>query len=93
MTIHRTVKKVGGSLAVLIPRDVADMMSVTEDSPIRLSVVGRNLVVEPEDDVIPEASFRRAFATVLRRYGPAFEQMAKYDDGRIQRPRRKSLGP
>jgi len=90
MAVHRTVKKIGGSLAVLIPRDVAELMNVTEDSPVRLSVVGRQLVIEPEDDVIPEASFRRAFATVLRRYGPAFEQMAKYDDGRIARPRRST---
>jgi antitoxin component of MazEF toxin-antitoxin module len=90
MTTHRTVKKIGGSLAVLIPRDVAEMMNVTENSPVRLSVVGRQLVVEPEDDTIPEASFRRAFATVLRRYGPAFEQMAQYDQGRISRPRRST---
>jgi len=81
MAAHRRVTKVGGSLAVLIPRDVVDQMGVTEDSPVRLSVVGRQLVIEPEDDTIPEASFRRAYATVLRRYGPAFDALAKYDEG------------
>lgn len=81
MSIHRKVTKVGGSLAVFIPRDVADMMQVGEGAPVRLSTVGRQLVVEPEDDTVPDASFRRAFATVLRRYGPAFEALAKYDAG------------
>lgn len=81
MTVHRRITKVGGSLAVLIPRDVAELMRVSENAPVRLSVVGRQLVVEPEDDTIPEASFQRAFATVLRRYGPAFEALAKHDQG------------
>jgi|GEM_PF-3510782 len=86
--VHRTITKVGGSLAVLIPRDVAEAMGIEASSPVRLSIVGRSLVVEPEDDTLPEASFRRAFATVLRRYGPAFKQLADYDAGRSARPRR-----
>ena len=36
---------------------------------------------DPEDDTIPDATFQRSLATVLRRYGPAFEALAKYDDG------------
>jgi antitoxin component of MazEF toxin-antitoxin module len=81
MAIHRRVSKVGGSLAVIIPRDVAELMQVRENTPVRLSNVGRQLVVEPEDDTASDASFRRAYATVLRRYGPAFEALAKYDAG------------
>lgn len=82
MTAHRTVKKIGGSLAVLIPRDVAEMMNVSEDSPVRITLVGRQLVVEPEDDIMPRADFQRAFAAVLRREGPAFKAMADFDAGR-----------
>ena len=89
MTLHRRVKKVGGSLGVLIPRDVAEAMGVRDGSPIRLSLVGRQMVVEPEDDTIPEASFRRAFATVMRRYGGTFERLAAHDAGRATRSRRR----
>jgi addiction module HigA family antidote len=43
---------------------------------------------------IPEASFRRSFATVLRRYGPAFKKMADIDAGRAKAkpatPRKKA---
>jgi antitoxin component of MazEF toxin-antitoxin module len=88
MTLHRRVAKVGGSLGILIPRDIAEAMAITEGTPIRLSLVGRQMVVEPEDDTIPDASFRRAFATVLRRYGASFEALAKHDQGRKRTRRR-----
>ena len=79
MAVRKKVIQVGGSLAVVIPKDLAEMMEVKVNSPVRLSLVGRQMVIEPEDDAVPVAGFRRAFATVLRRYGPAFEAMAKYD--------------
>ena len=61
MTTHRTVKKIGGSLAVLIPRDVAEMMNVTENSPVRLSVVGRQL----QGHVFMDGNKRTASASTL----------------------------
>ena len=79
MALHRRVAKVGGSLGILIPRDLAEAMGVEEGTPVRLSLVGRQMVVEPEDDSLPEASFRRSFSTVLRRYGPAFKALADFD--------------
>jgi antitoxin component of MazEF toxin-antitoxin module len=86
MALHRRVAKVGGSLGILIPRDLAEVMGVEEGTPVRLSLVGRQMVVEPEDDSLPEASFRRSFATVLRRYGPAFKALADFDRGKADRP-------
>jgi antitoxin component of MazEF toxin-antitoxin module len=87
MTVHRRVTKVGGSLGVLIPRDLAEAMGVSDGSPIRLTLVGRQMVVEPEDDTAPNASFRRAFATVLRRYGPAFDALAAHDRQGVRKRR------
>ena len=90
MTLHRRITKVGGSLGVLIPRDVAEAMGVRDGSPVRLSLVGRQMVIEPEDDTIPDASFRRAFATVMRRYAPTFERLAAHDAGRSPRKARRT---
>jgi len=87
MALHRRVAKLGGSLGILIPRDLAEVMGVQEGTPVRLSLVGRQMVVEPEDDSLPEASFRRSFATVLRRYGQAFQALADFDRGKVERPR------
>ena len=79
MTIHRRIKRVGGSLGVLIPRDIAEAMSVESGSEVRLTLVGRQMVVEPVDDEADDRSFQRAFAAVIRRHGPAFEMMAADD--------------
>ena len=86
MALHRRVAKVGGSLGILIPRDLAEVMGVEEGTPVRLSLVGRQMVVEPEDDSVPEASFRRSFSTVLRRYGSAFRALADFDRRAADRP-------
>ncbi len=84
------MKRIGGSLAVLIPRDVAEMMNVSEDSPVRLTLVGRQLVIEPADDLATKAEFQRAYAAVLRRDAAALQAMADYDAGRSRiRPRRR----
>lgn len=85
MVMHRRISKIGGSLGILIPRDIAEAMDVGEGDPVRLSLVGRELVVEPEDDTIPDASFRKAFKTVLRRHGEEFRMMAEYDAGKRSR--------
>jgi antitoxin component of MazEF toxin-antitoxin module len=85
MTVHRTVERIGESLAVLIPRDVAEMMNIAEGSPVRMTLVGRQLVVEPEEDTMTEADFQRAYAAVLRRESRAFQALADYDAGKRSR--------
>jgi antitoxin component of MazEF toxin-antitoxin module len=82
MTIERHVTKIGGSLGVLIPRDIAEAMGVQSGTPIRLSIVGRQLVIEPTDSTMSEQVFQRAFAAVLRREAPVFKALADYDEGR-----------
>jgi len=78
-SVQRRVTQIGGSVGVIIPRDFAEAMGVDSKSSVRVSLVGRQLVIEPDDDTIPQASFRRAFATVLRKYAPAFEALAEHD--------------
>jgi len=85
MSVHRTVKKIGGSLTVVIPRDIAEMMGVDDTSAVRMSLVGRQLVVEPEDDYAGGAEFQRAFGAVLRRESKSFQALADYDSGRRRR--------
>jgi antitoxin component of MazEF toxin-antitoxin module len=86
MTIHRQITKVGGSLGVIIPRDIAEAMGIKGGTPIRLSLVGRQLVVEPTDRTMTQAEFQRAFAAVLRREAPVFQALAEHDEGRPSKP-------
>ncbi len=81
MTLKRRVKRIGGSLGVLIPRDFAEAMRVKDGSEVRLTLVGRQVVVEPADDTLDDGDVQRAFAAVLRRWGGAFERLVAYDRG------------
>ena len=76
MTLRKRVKRVGGSLGVLIPRDFAEAMRVKEGSEVRLTLVGNQVVVEPVEGSLDEEAFRRAFAAVLRRHGRGFKFLA-----------------
>jgi antitoxin component of MazEF toxin-antitoxin module len=81
MTLRRRVKRVGGSLGILIPRDFAEAMNVAEGSEVRLTLVGSQVVIEPCEDSVDDGAFRRAFAAVLRRNQRGFELLAEYDQG------------
>lgn len=82
MSIRRRIKKIGGSVGVLIPRDLAEAMGVRDGSDVRMTLVGRQLVVEPEDSIALDDDFMRAFSAVLRRYGSSFESLARLDEGK-----------
>ena len=62
MSVHRTVRRVGGSLTIIIPRDLAEMMGVTEGTPVSLTLTGRQLVIDPEDGVVREVRDARSRA-------------------------------
>jgi antitoxin component of MazEF toxin-antitoxin module len=79
MSVKQQVRKIGGSLGILIPRDIAAAMNVTSGSQIRLTLVGRQLVAEPTSDTMDKDTFRRAFAAVLRREAAFFKGLAEYD--------------
>ena len=88
MTLRRRVKRVGGSLGVLIPRDYAEAMKVKEGSEVRLTLVGNQVVVESLEGHLGDDAFRRAFAAVLRRHRRGFDRLAAHDRG-DWRPRQR----
>ena len=88
MTIRQRVKRIDGSLGVLLARDIAKAMDIEEGAEVRLTLVGRQLVVEPTDDTLDDGAFRRAFAAVLRRHRRTFERLAAYDRGDWSPPKR-----
>ncbi|MGH7334397.1 MAG: AbrB/MazE/SpoVT family DNA-binding domain-containing protein [Candidatus Rokuibacteriota bacterium] len=88
MTVRRQIKRIGGSLGVLLPRDIAEAMDIKEGSEVRLTLVGRQVVMEPADDSLDDAAFRRAMAAVLRRHRRSFERLAAYDRGDWSPPAR-----
>jgi antitoxin component of MazEF toxin-antitoxin module len=89
MSVRRRIKRIGGSLGVLIPRDLAEAMGVKAGAEVRLTLVGRQIVIEPVDDTLEDGAFRRALGAVLRRHGRAFARLAAYDRGEWSPPARR----
>jgi hypothetical protein len=65
-----------GSLGILIPRDFAEAMDVTDGNEVRLTLVGRQVVIEPVRDTLDDDSVGRAFGAVRRRHSSPFEHLA-----------------
>jgi hypothetical protein len=89
MALQRQVKKIGGSLGIIIPKDYAQDLGFFEGSPLKLSISGRQMIVEAEDeggDYISDEAFNKSFRTVLRKYGSAFKALAEYDAGHKKKP-------
>lgn len=47
------VPKWGGSLAVRIPKSLADQLKLNEDSEVNIRISGGDLVISPRDSAIP----------------------------------------
>jgi antitoxin component of MazEF toxin-antitoxin module len=81
VTARQRVKRIGRSLGISLPRDIAKAMNIEEGAEVRLTLVGRQLVVESADETLDAGAFRRAFAAVRRRHRRTFELLAAYDRG------------
>lgn len=88
MPVRQKVRRVGRSLGVLLPRDIAKAMGIEEGDEVCLTMAGRQVVVEPAEGAVDDRAFRRAFAAVLRRYRRTFDLLAAYDRGEWSPPNR-----
>jgi antitoxin component of MazEF toxin-antitoxin module len=64
MPIERHITKIGGSLGLIIPRDIAEAMGVEDGTPVQLQLVGRKIVILPPHDAADERRFQQDLATV-----------------------------
>src|SRR5438876_537493 len=65
MTMKRTVVRMGGSLGVVIPKALSELVGLADGSEVSLSVVGRQIVIEPTDDTIPDETYRRSLGAMM----------------------------
>lgn len=82
MSIEKRVKKVGGSLAIFIPRDFARDLNIQEGSKVAVSLEGKRIVVSSEDRYATTSEFRSAFREVMDSHGATFAALAEYDSGK-----------
>ena len=69
---------------MILPRDFAESSGIKEGSPVRLSLIGRQIVIEPDDDTASDEAFHRAYSAVVRRHSETFKFLAEYDEGKVK---------
>lgn len=80
--LTKRLQRIGGSVGLILPRDVMHAANLSEGDELRITVVGSRIVLEPVLDWASEEDVDTALAAVIERSGEAFRLMAEYDRGR-----------
>ena len=67
----------GNSLAIIIDRPILDMLDINEKTPLKLTAVGRRIVLEPVSAKEIEQRFNAASDKVEKRFGRMFKRLAQ----------------
>ncbi|HXE52094.1 MAG TPA: AbrB/MazE/SpoVT family DNA-binding domain-containing protein [Tepidisphaeraceae bacterium] len=73
----RTLTRQGNSLALVIDRSLRELLEIEADTPLKLTVQGRRLILEPITDPTRQERFRRAVEKVDRQHGRAMKKLAE----------------
>lgn len=66
----------GNSLCLVIERPLRELLEIHEDTPLKVSVEGRRLIVEPLSEEERAHRFKKALADTKREYGAALKKLA-----------------
>lgn len=74
----KKLTKHGNSQAIVIDRPILDLLNIDENTALRISTDGTNLIVTPisDDDEESKRLFEKALANTNKRYGKALKKLA-----------------
>ncbi len=67
----------GNSSALIIDRTVMDLLEIDNDTPLKLTVEGRRLIIEPLSDSERAAKFQKVLRKTSVRNADLFRRLAK----------------
>jgi antitoxin component of MazEF toxin-antitoxin module len=73
----RKLTKQGNSVCLVIERPIRELMGIDTDTPLKVSVEGRRLIVEPLSEEEREIRFQKSLAETNNEYGKALKNLAK----------------
>jgi antitoxin MazE len=73
----RKLTKQGNSTCLIIERPLRELLDIDTDTPLKISVEGRRLIIEPLTEKEREGKFRKALADTKREFAPALKRLAK----------------
>lgn len=73
----KTLQRHGNSQALVLDKPILEMIGVSEDTPLQLSVSGGSLIVTPVHTGVGRAEIDRAFEKLQPRYGDMLRRLAE----------------
>jgi len=73
----RKLTKQGNSLCLVIERPLRELLGIDQDTPLKVSVEGRRLIVEPLGAEERKGRFKKALADTNKEYGKALKNLAR----------------
>lgn len=67
----------GNSAALIVDRSLMDLMDIDSDTPLKVTVVGRKLIVEPIDEEERSGKFKKVMEKTGRKNAELFRRLAK----------------
>ncbi len=75
--IVKKLTRQGNSSALIVDRALMDLMDIDNDTPLKVTVEGRKLIVEPLSDQERAAKFKGVMEKTGRRNAELFRRLAK----------------
>ena len=72
----KKLTKHGNSMALVIERNVLDLLKIDTDTPLEVSTDGSVLIISPIRDEARTAKFKEALENTNRRYGRVLKRLA-----------------
>jgi antitoxin component of MazEF toxin-antitoxin module len=73
----RKLTRQGNSLALVIDRSLRELLEIDVETPLKIAVEGRRLIIEPLTEAERKDRFNKAVEKVDREHGRAMKKLAE----------------
>lgn len=73
----KTLTRLGNSSALVVDKPIMELLEIDNDTPLKITVEGRRLIVEPAVGTERVARFRAAMHKTGKRHAELFRRLAK----------------
>jgi len=73
----RKLTRQGNSTCLVIEKQLRELLDITTDTPLKISVEGRKLIIEPMTEAERKAKIRTALAETKQQFGKDLKRLAR----------------
>lgn len=73
----RRLTKQGNSTCLIIEKQIRELLDITTETPLKISVENRRLIIDPVTEQEQDARFEKALDKTTTRYAKGLKRLAK----------------